>query len=197
MSKGIKQFISHITLEKIIEFKKLLLRWNKSLNLISNSTLKNIINRHILDSLQLLNFFNKSSTIIDLGSGAGFPGIVLAIAGVKNVTLIESNAKKSAFLFHASKLFCKDTIIINDRIENIDNLHCEIVTSRALGNLCTIFQYSSKIKIKKKLLLHKGSNYKKEIIQAQKHWLFNKIVHDSLTSKTGKILEINNITHRS
>ena len=190
----IQDFVSREAFEKIIEFEKLLLKWNKTINLISAKTSGDIMNRHILDSLQLLPLIDKNSKIIDLGSGAGFPAIILSIAGIKDITLIESDSRKTAFLLQASKLSNNNIEIINDRIENIDNLQCDIITSRAFAELYSIFEFSSKIKVRNKFLLHKGAGYKNEILKAQKHWLFNKTVHDSITSETGKILEITDLT---
>lgn len=189
----IQDFVSREALKRIVEFERLLLKWNKTINLISTRTSNDIMNRHILDSLQLLPFIDRDSKIIDLGSGAGFPGIILSIAGIKDITLIESDSRKTVFLLQSSKLSSNNIRIINDRIENIDNLQCDIITSRAFAELDLIFEYSSKIKVKNKFLLHKGAGYKNEIQKAKKHWLFNKTVHDSITSETGKILEITDL----
>lgn len=195
MSK-VQDFVSREIFAKIIEFKNLLLKWNKTINLISAKTSDDIMNRHILDSVQLLPFINKESKIIDLGSGAGFPAIILSIAGVRDITLIESDSRKAAFLVQASKISGNNIKILNDRIENVKNLQCDIITSRAFAELASIFEYSSKIKVKSKFLLHKGAGYKTEIAKAEKHWLFNKTVHDSITSETGKILEITDLTRK-
>jgi len=189
----VEDYVSREAYTKIIEYQKLLLKWNKTINLISSNTIQDIMNRHILDSLQLLSYMDKTSKVIDLGSGAGFPAIILSIAGIEDVTMIESDSRKSAFLLQASRLSNHKPKIINDRIENIDNLSCDIVTSRAFSELDSIFEYSSKIEVKDKYLLHKGAGYKNEISKAQKHWLFNETVHDSITSETGKILEITDL----
>ena len=193
--ENIQDFVSSEAFEKLIEFKALLLKWNKTINLISSKTSSDIMNRHILDSLQLISFVDKDEKIIDLGSGAGFPAIILSIAGINDMTLIESDSRKAAFLFQASKISGNNIKIINDRVENIDNLQCDVITSRAFAELDLIFEYSSKIKVKNKLLLHKGGGYKNEILKAQKHWLFNKTVHDSITSEVGKVLEITDLMH--
>jgi 16S rRNA (guanine527-N7)-methyltransferase len=191
--RKVEDYVSREAYIKIIEFKNLLLKWNKTINLISPNTVQDVMNRHILDSLQLLSYMDKNSKVIDLGSGAGFPAIILSIAGVKDVTMIESDSRKSAFLLQAARLSeCKPQVI-NDRIENIDNLSCDIITSRAFAELDSIFEYSSKIEVKNKYLLHKGAGYKNEISNARKHWLFNETVHDSITSETGNILEITDL----
>ena len=166
---------------------------SNKINLISSNTIQDVMNRHILDSLQLLSYIDRSSKIIDLGSGAGFPAIVLSIAGVQDITLIESDSRKAAFLLQAAKLSSYRPRIIHDRIENIEGLNCDIITSRAFADLGSILEYSSKIKVKSKYLLHKGAGYKNEISNARKHWLFNDTVHDSITFETGKILEITDL----
>lgn len=195
MSK-VEDFVSREIFAKIIEFKELLLKWNKAINLISAKTSNDVMNRHILDSVQLLPFIEKESSVIDLGSGAGFPAIILSIAGINNITLIESDSRKAAFLIQAAKISSNKIKIINDRIENIENLQCDIITSRAFAELDYIFEYSSRIKVKSKFLLHKGAGYKNEIAKAEKHWLFNRTVHDSITSETGRILEITDLTRK-
>ena len=135
----IRDFVSREAFEQIVEFEKLLLKWNKTINLISAKTSEDIMNRHILDSLQLLPLIDLDAKIIDFGSGAGFPAIILSIAGIENITLIESDSRKTAFLLQASKLSNNNIRVINDRIENIDNLECDIVTSRAFAELNSIF----------------------------------------------------------
>jgi len=192
----IQDFVSREIFTKLIEFKELLLKWNKTINLISAKTSNDIMNRHVLDSLQLLPLIKKESKVIDLGSGAGFPAIILSIAGIHHITLIESDSRKAAFLIQASKISSNNIRVINDRIENIENLQCDIITSRAFAELDSIFKYSSKIEVKNKFLLHKGAGYKNEIAEAEKHWLFNKTVHDSITSETGKILEITDLKRK-
>lgn len=172
------------------EYSNLVLKWNKKINLISSNTSKEIFTRHVEDSLQLMNYIDEGDKIIDIGSGAGFPAIVLSIAGVLDITLIESDSRKAAFLLQASKLSKNKVEIINDRVENLYKLECDVLTSRAFSSLSEIFEYTQNITIRDKYLLHKGANYKSEIMEAQKHWLFDFKVHDSITSESGKILEI-------
>ncbi|PCJ24432.1 MAG: 16S rRNA (guanine(527)-N(7))-methyltransferase RsmG [Rickettsiales bacterium] len=179
-------------------FVELLLKWNNTINLISSKTTANVMDRHVLDSLQILEFIgDKDVSIIDFGSGGGFPGILLSIAGVRKVTLIESDARKAAFLRQASKISRHEVEVINDRIENVENLECDIITSRAFADLDSVFGYSRNIQVRDKYLLHKGESYSDEMLKAKKHWLFNTIVHDSITSNRGKILEIRDVEYIS
>ena len=177
----------------LLNYQNLLLKWNKVINLISRNSEKDIWERHILDSLQLLKYIDFSDIIIDIGSGGGFPGIVLSICGVKNTVLIESDKKKSVFLAQASKLSSNKIIIVDERIDEKFNMNCDILTSRGFSSVTNILGVTEGIKIQKKMLLLKGKNYEKEIIEAQKHWVFDFNLHNSITSGEGKIVEIFNI----
>ena len=132
------------TKEKFIEYEKLLKLWSTKMNLVAPSTLNDIQNRHILDSAQLAKYIPHDVDIIDLGSGAGFPGVVLAILGW-NVTCIESIGKKTKFLSELKeKLDLPNLTIVNDRIENFlskrpANPGKIIFTARAFAPLIKIF----------------------------------------------------------
>ncbi|MDA9163345.1 16S rRNA (guanine(527)-N(7))-methyltransferase RsmG [Rickettsiaceae bacterium] len=185
----------YVSCEVFKRYHDLLFKWNKTINLVSPNSLNELMSRHVLDSLQLLKYIpSKNIEIIDLGSGAGLPGIVLSLAGIKKVTLIESDSRKAAFLLQASKLSSGEVNIINDRIENVSNLECDILTSRALASLDSLFLYSQNILVRDKYLLHKGESYQDEIDGSKKHWLFSTNVHDSITSKDSKILEIKGVS---
>ncbi|MCP5362543.1 MAG: 16S rRNA (guanine(527)-N(7))-methyltransferase RsmG [Rickettsiaceae bacterium] len=185
--------VSREVTHALLNYQNLLLKWNKAINLISRNSEKDIWERHILDSLQLLKYIDFSDIIIDIGSGGGFPGIVLSICGVKNTVLIESDKKKSVFLAQASKLSSNKIIIVDERIDEKFNMNCDILTSRGFSSVTNILGVTEGIKIQKKMLLLKGKNYEKEIIEAQKHWVFDFNLHNSITSGEGKIVEIFNI----
>ncbi|MCP5369890.1 MAG: 16S rRNA (guanine(527)-N(7))-methyltransferase RsmG [Rickettsiaceae bacterium] len=185
--------IPHDTLK---EYELLLNKWNSKINLVSESTLIDFEHRHIIDSIQITQYIdNKKDKIIDLGSGAGLPGMVLALIGYENVTLIESDIRKAAFLLQASRLIknSPQPQIINKRIESLKDISCDIVISRAFAELNKIFDYTRNFSIKKKYLLHKGENYQKEIEAASQCWLFSVTIHDSLTLPKAKILEITDV----
>ncbi|MCC8417256.1 MAG: 16S rRNA (guanine(527)-N(7))-methyltransferase RsmG [Rickettsia endosymbiont of Bryobia graminum] len=181
------------TIEALKKYQSLVLKWNKVINLVSYSTEAEFWTRHILDSLQLMKYINNfDNTIVDIGSGAGLPGIILSIAGIRNVTLIESDERKVSFLIQATKCSNNKINIINDRIENVV-LECDIVTSRAFAPLEKIFSYTKNIRVKDKYLLLKGQKYQEEITNAKKKWLFNHLTYDSMTSNNSKIIEISNL----
>lgn len=180
-------------LDALEKYQSLTLKWNKTINLVSCNTEHEFWVRHILDSLQLMKYINNQNIhLIDVGSGGGFPGIVLSIAGIKNVTLVESNVRKSIFLLQASKISTNKVNVVNQRIENV-KLDCDILTSRACAQLEKIFVYTQHINVRNKYLLFKGKQYQKEIEIAKKRWSFCHSVYDSETSNNSKILEISNI----
>jgi 16S rRNA (guanine527-N7)-methyltransferase len=193
----IENFVSREVYARLVEYSELLVKWNKTINLIAPGDISEVLDRHVLDSLQILRFIkDKEISLIDLGSGSGLPGVVLSIAGVKKVTLVESDSRKCAFLLQASKLSDNRIEIMNERLEGVSGIECDIVTARAFADLDKVFSLSQGIAVRDKYLLHKGKKYLDEIESAEKHWLFYRIVHDSITSEDGKILEITDLKHR-
>jgi 16S rRNA (guanine527-N7)-methyltransferase len=181
----------NVSRERLIEYQSLLLKWNKSINMISKNSEDDIWERHILDSLQLIKYIKLDARIIDIGSGAGLPGIVLSIGGVKDVTLVESDSRKAVFLRQASKLSLNKISIIEERLDSSFKGNYDILTCRGFGSINNILQLTSNLKLGRMLLL-KGKNCDKEVTEANKHWLFNVLLHDSITGD-GKIVEISNI----
>ncbi|MGU9987084.1 16S rRNA (guanine(527)-N(7))-methyltransferase RsmG, partial [Rickettsia sp. R1] len=97
--------VPHEVIEKLQIFQELVQKWNKAINLISENSTQNFWKRHILDSLQLMQYINdKEIHLVDIGSGAGFPGIILSIAGVAKTSLIEADLRKCIFLEKAAKI---------------------------------------------------------------------------------------------
>lgn len=208
--KKISSFID-LKLEKINKLENyvdLLLKWNKAKNLIGKNTERNIWTRHILDSSQVLKYIPEDKKIIvDFGSGAGLPGIILAILNEeKKVHLIESSSKKVNFLNEAKRIIKIDNIIIHaERIENIHSLKADVVTARAFAPLPKLFSYIYPFFGKDSLcILLKGCNYKDEIECAKKDWIFNykyketilkqkDISNTSSEGKAGVVLQISNL----
>ena len=115
MSKLRSLDVSREAEEKLSEYVNLLLKWNERINLISKSTEKDVWLRHIIDSAQLKDFLNNDDVIVDVGTGAGLPGIVLSILGA-NTTLIECDSRKVSFLYEVSRILEIHPTIIDDRI---------------------------------------------------------------------------------
>ncbi|MFK8040111.1 MAG: 16S rRNA (guanine(527)-N(7))-methyltransferase RsmG [Rickettsiaceae bacterium] len=171
--------VSREIITPLKEYEKLLKKWNKVINLVSRKSLEDCWNRHILDSLQLINFIkDKDIELVDLGSGAGLPGIILSIAGVKHVTLIEPNKNKCAFLHEASKISKNSITIIQKKVENID-ITCDILVARAFSSIEKILK--SGVHVRHKYLLLRGVSYDNKLSDAK--------IYQSITGN-GKIVEL-------
>ncbi len=168
----VKQFdkVLNESKQDIEKYIKILLDWQKHVNLISKNTIPDLQKRHILDSAQLWKYIPDSSkTLTDVGSGGGFPGIVLGIlnktAGFPlSITLIESDSKKAIFLGEVNRQLKLNLIILTERVEKVDNLKTDIVTARAFSELNQIFTWCQKIVSRETIwILLKGKGYKEEI----------------------------------
>ena len=195
-------FVSRETYEKLCVFEKTLIKWQNSINLISRSTIKSIWVRHFLDSAQLYTFVkNIEGNIIDFGSGAGFPGMVLAIMGKKNIHLVESDHKKCVFLKEIAMLTETDITIHNCRIEDLSFINVDLITCRALASLSKLINYveiftNKSLGEKKelpKLLFLKGKSYYSEVIELSKNKKISFKEYPSITDRNGKILYINKV----
>ncbi len=195
-------FVSRETYEKLCLFHQILIKWQNSINLISKSSKENIWERHFLDSAQLYRFVRGvKGNIIDFGSGAGFPGMVLAIMGKKNIHLVESDFKKCVFLKEIAMITETDITIHNCRIEDLNFINADLITCRALASLSKLIDYvegfinkslGEKQKLPKLLFL-KGKNYYSEILELRKNNKISFEKYPSITDKHGKILYINKI----
>lgn len=195
--------VSRETFAELKTFQDMVLEWNNKFNLISKSSAEDIWNRHILDSLQLFKFIDdKAKSIYDFGSGAGFPGMVLAIAAKKSlpnlkVSLMESIRKKTIFLSEVKNRLNLDVDIYNERIENLKLPKADIITSRAMASLEKLLNYAYPFCKKETVLLFlKGKTWKEEIESSLSKWSFDFETFESITDKDGRILFIKNIRRK-
>ena len=179
------------TLEKINTYKEMLIDENSRINLVSKTTLDDIDNRHFLDSAQLMPLIiNKNKTLLDVGTGAGLPGIILAIAGCKKVNLVEKQSKKCDFLKRVNSQLELEMNIFNSRVEDIVEEKFDYIVSRAFAKIDKIITATKNISHKNtKFILLKGKTYLDEtkLINKKK---FNIKYFDSLTSTESKIIEL-------
>ena len=193
------QDVSRETFEKFSIYYQTLIKWQNSINLISKNTIERIWERHFLDSAQLYNITKEiDGNIIDFGSGAGFPGLILAMMGNKKIHLVESDQKKCTFLREVSMLSETNVTVHQNRIEDLEYFDVELITARALAPLNKLIDYaeaftknSSTNQKLPKLLFLKGKSYKKEISELGKRISFSIEEFESITDKFGKILYIN------
>ncbi|MDP3372507.1 MAG: 16S rRNA (guanine(527)-N(7))-methyltransferase RsmG [Candidatus Paracaedibacteraceae bacterium] len=182
--------------QKIDLYYTLLKKWNQSHNLVQHRTLilTEFEMRHLIDSWQLISHFNKSQTILDIGSGAGIPGIFLAIAGF-DVHLVELDKNKAAFLKN-----CKATLNLSCTIHSIDVYSIsdpyQQVTSRAFSALTDLLKIQKNVSRETVGIYPKGENYLHEIHKAHEVWDFDVTISSSISSKEGRILRITNLKHK-
>lgn len=190
--------VSHGTFERLEIYKNLLLKWQSSINLISPSTISDAWSRHFIDSIQLCRYIDSpKKRIIDLGTGAGFPGLVLSIVTNHEIHLVESDKKKCIFLREVSRETNANVIIHNDRIETISIPDVDIITSRACADVSQLLVWSEKIVSHgTKCLFHKGKNYSMELQDAKKEWQFHEKIHESVIEKDSVVLELSSIRRR-
>ena len=189
------------TIYKLKKFVSMLRKHQKNLNLIGKSTIPTIWTRHILDSAQIEKILPKENDnyiTVDVGTGAGFPGMVLAAMGRKDLLLCDKSTKKSIFLNAVAKECNLKVKIYNDRIENLRASNIRIIISRAFSPLKNlIFKARNCMRYDTTLVLHKGRNYMKEIIEAKSLFCFNYKCYDSATNSDAKILKIDNIKEKN
>jgi len=173
-----------------------IIQYNIHTNLVGKSTLSDPWLKHIIDSLQLISFIkNKNCSILDMGTGAGLPGVVLSIAGYKNVSLVDSNGKKIKFLKTIKDDLGLNFNIISSRLEKLHDLRFDIITSRALAKLNILFGYSQNFIKKNTLLIFlKGKTVNEEIFEAKKNWKFNFQKYPSISDSRGVILVIERLS---
>ena len=192
---------SSAILSKLKTYVSLLLQGQEVKNLISNSTLNTIWSRHVLDSYQLISLSPSSLHWVDIGAGAGFPGLVIAICLSENsnahITLIEKNKNKCSFLENVSKTLKLNVTILNNRIENQNNItlpKVDVVMARAFAPLpllltyCFSFLSSGSVGI-----FPKGKTYENELFLAKKTYDIDYSLKESMTSSESKIIVIKKI----
>jgi 16S rRNA (guanine527-N7)-methyltransferase len=200
----IKKFnVSRETIEKLNKYKDFLLNSNKLLNLIGKTTENHIFSRHFADSAQIYDLIEDKLEIIDLGSGAGFPGVIIKILMNNNkidgnITLIEKSPKKCKFLQNLSEKLDLTIKIVNLRVENFKFNKISTVVSRAFKNtvdtIDILFKNNEKIR---SIVLIKGKTYQHELEEAKKKYTFDVEKFRSITSDESYILKISNIKHNT
>ncbi len=200
--KKIYPCVSRETADDLIGFEVLFKKWSKAINLASPNTLETLWERHILDSVQVFNLAPQAKNWLDLGSGGGFPGVVLGIMLKQTggtIRLVESNSKKSAFLRNALAQFRAPGQVVNARIESCYEQITvpEIITARALASLDKLFELTEPWMTKgAKALFQKGRDYQREIDESLTKWKFDLVKHDSAIEADSVILEISNLQPR-
>ncbi|MEM7225055.1 MAG: 16S rRNA (guanine(527)-N(7))-methyltransferase RsmG [Pseudomonadota bacterium] len=192
--------VSRETLAKLEIYHQLLARWNARINLVSRASLADAWRRHFLDSAQLLQYLppvpkDRDRVMVDLGSGAGFPGLVLACLGVGDVHLVESDQRKAVFLREVARQADVPVTIHCARIERLARFPADLVVSRACAPLTQLLLYSARFAKSGEsalpaCLFLKGKNLDEELTAAQKVWKMTFESFPSRSDPNGTILRI-------
>ena len=202
MSKAdiVSEFVLNKTqVDKIDFYLSSIIKHNKHTNLVGKSTIENIWDRHVLDCLQLTKYIiSKKLKILDLGTGAGLPGVLFSIVGYQRVLMVDSVKKKTDFVGKIIKELSLTAKIQNKRIEKPPMSQYDIIVSRALAPLVKLLTYARMYSNKNTTLLFlKGRNAISEIDVATKVYIFEFEKIKSLSSDEGCVLKINNIKNKN
>lgn len=193
--------VSRETVERLRALESLLIKWNPAINLVSKATLPSAWDRHIVDSAQIYQLGQNGGHWVDLGSGGGFPGLVIACLAAGRgdplrVTLVESDQRKATFLRTASAHLGLEATVVCQRIEQVDPLQADTLSARALAPLPVLLGYAKRHLLSPGLCLFpKGATWRQEVELARKEWHFDLDVHQSTTDSDGAILSVKAISH--
>ena len=192
--------VSRETISSLKKYEDLLIKYNSGLNLVGKSTINEIWIRHFLDSAQVIDLIDKNvNSCIDIGSGAGFPGLVLALLlkhkkSQANFKILEKSPKKCNFLKLVSSELGLDTEIICQDIKNIKKINCDFAIARAFKPLPEIFEIiHSKINFSAKLVLFLGAKQSGLLDETSKKWNMEYKQRKSITSSDSLIIEVNKL----
>lgn len=193
--------VSRETIDRLRGLEKLLIKWNPAINLVSKASLPQVWDRHILDSAQIFHLAQPASHWADLGSGGGFPGLVVACLAAElrpdlQITLVESDHRKSTFLREALRELQLQATVISARAEAIDPLGADVLSARALAPLVDLLALADRhMQPQGTALFPKGSTWRDEVARAREGWHFDLEAHPSLTDPAGAVLALKAIHH--
>lgn len=182
ITKELDRVVSRETKLKIEAYINLILKWNSKINLVSkNSDYDSLLN-HVMDCLDLLNKLKEKQPkcLLDIGSGAGFPGMILAIAGINNITLVESDTRKATFLEYVKNHLKVEVEVANCRVEKIADKVADVIVSRAMTSASELIKLCNKlIDVNTKILLMKSNTQLDELKELARDWNFELQIHSN------------------
>ena len=195
--------VSRETFSAFETYRALLESWQAKTNLVAPGTLDDFWSRHVCDSLQALALFSEAKSWMDLGSGAGFPGLAIAIANrdrpERRHVLVESNHKKCAFLRAVTRETGAHALVKNERIESAakryaaESLLPDMVTARALAPLSRLLELAEPLLAAGAVgLFHKGRDFAREVEDCRGLWQFDLVIHESRIEAGSVLLELRN-----
>jgi 16S rRNA (guanine527-N7)-methyltransferase len=194
---GAATSVSRETLDRFRLYAALLTKWQRAVNLIGKSTAADIWERHFLDSAQLYPHLSEKPGLIDFGSGAGFPGAVLAVLGARDVHLVESDSRKCAFLRELDRQLGLGMTIHEDRIDHLAPWKASSLTARALASLPKLLDMAEEFLTPETVILFpKGETVDQELTEALKGWNMTVSRLASRTSPTSVILRLTRVERK-
>lgn len=193
--------VSRETIDRLSALAALLTKWNPAINLVSKDSIGNIWNRHILDSAQIFRLAQNASRWADLGSGGGFPGLVIAVLAAEkapnlHVILVEADQRKAAFLRQAAHTLGLSARIVADRIENIEPLNADVISARALAPLPQLCGFAMRhMAAGGAAIFLKGRSHAEDLAKARETWNFGLETHASITDPSAIVLVLKGIVH--
>ena len=193
-----KTDVSRETTEKVKIYANLLEKWQRKINLVSSATLPDLWRRHFYDSFQLKALFDNSKSnnlrILDIGSGAGFPGLLLSMLGVGEFHMVESNGKKCAFMRQVIRETGCSAIVYNERVEMMKPFQVDYIISRACAPLDKLLDLGRNFMGEDTVCLFlKGEIVDQEIADARANWVFEEEKFTSVSAESGVILKVSHI----
>ncbi len=189
--------VSRETMERLEVYAALLEKWNPKINLVSRSTLENMWLRHFADSAQIWYMISENPQHwLDIGSGAGFPGLVIAAIAAEKapemaITLVESDQRKSVFMRTVAREMGVKATVLTERIENLPPQNADVLSARALSSLTNLLEFAEKHRISAgTCLFPKGANVDSELTEAALSWHISPEKLPSMTDSNAVILRI-------
>jgi len=194
--------VSRETVDRLERYAAALRKWQPAINLVGAKTLGDLWRRHMLDSAQLLTLLppalgDLGGPLVDLGSGAGFPGLVLAICGVPDVHLVEADQRKAVFLVEVARLTDTAVTVHRQRIEDVDAFPAAVVTARALAPLPDLLGLAARFSAENTVgLFLKGRDWQRELILAQEAWMMRATPVPSTLDPDSVVLRVENLRRK-
>jgi 16S rRNA (guanine527-N7)-methyltransferase len=187
--------VSRETLERLTAYADLLRHWNAKINLIGRSTVAELWWRHMLDSAQLMPLLPSADiTLVDMGSGAGFPGLVLAAMGIRQTHLIEGGQRKAAFLREAAAVLDAPVTVHACQTEDAPAIVADVITARALAPLPALLDLAARFTGPSTIHIYpKGQNVEGELTQTHKIWTMRLERFPSRTEPAASILRLSEV----
>ena len=193
--------VSRETVGELEHFAAMIEKWTAKINLISKASLPDLWSRHIIDSAQLIKVCPRNiQNWLDLGSGGGLPGVVIAILAKEliptlTITMVESDKRKSVFLRTAIRELDLNAAVLNARIEKLEPVRADVISARALAKLDVLLTFAeSHLEKNTVCLFQKGENWQKELLMAQQSWSFHCDITKSETQPGSIILKLGDVS---